>query len=92
MTAFTLSVEVFILKENFERTEFVLASDLDNLKVGCDFVFKILQIFATNWPLDLLVPFWYVFNLLNCSFVISLEQAVCSIICLLEQCVGSIYG
>ena len=92
VTAFTLSGEVLILNEKLERTEFVLTSDLDNLKVGCDLVFKILQMFATNWPLDLLVPFWYVFNLLNCSFVISLEQAVCSILCLLEQCVGSIYG
>ena len=92
VTAFTLSVEVFILSEKLESTEFVLTSDLDNLKVGCDLVFKILQMFATNWPLDLLVPFWYVFNLLNCSFVISLERMVCSINCLLEQCVSSIYG
>ena len=92
MTAFTLSVEEFIISEKFERTEFDLTSDLDKLKVGCDLVFKILQIFATNWPLDLLVPFWYVFNLLNCSFVISLEQAACSNLSLLEQYVGSIYG
>ena len=63
VTAFTLSGEVLILSLKFEsslkfeRTEFVFTSALDNLKVGCDLVFRILQIFATNWPLDLLVPF-----------------------------------
>ena len=51
----------------FEMTEFKSSTDFDKFKVGCDLVFKILQILATNWPLDLLVPFWYVFNLRNCS-------------------------
>ena len=89
VTAFTDSVGELIVILKFEITEFENSTDFDKFKVGCDLVFKILQ---TNWPLDLLVPFWYVFSLLNCSFVISLERVVCSINCLLEQCVGSIYG
>ena len=59
-------------------TEFGTSTDSDKFKVGCDLVFKILQTLEINWPIDLLEPFWNVFDFLNCSVVFSLEQAVCS--------------
>ena len=57
VTALTDSVDEFMVILKFEITKFEDSTDFDKFKVGCDLVLRIWQIFATNWPLDLVAPF-----------------------------------
>ena len=57
VTALTDSVDEFMVILKFEITKFEDSTVFDKFKVGCDLVLRIWQIFATNWPLDLLAPF-----------------------------------